>query len=1091
MNSTSRRPKGMVLKRRPVPMFEDGGITETWGKVKEGAADLWGKAKNVYNWRENLAENITPRMYSAPSAGHYSGKELNTPFERLYNAIVLDKKEPNRESFDRFTSRRPADQEREDFFNMMLGRDQVHDSIKESQYRPTIEKDKDATYYTSDVTEETIRWVLRRAPSPTGDVDSAIEQLIGQHGATLGEYKVDKGEDERGSYVSYYDKWDVNPFSDKKYPGSDVISRGAEDAIQSVAGLTPAEIYGRVYYDPETGQPIDDTPTPSKKDGGRIKVNKERPTGMQIKKNPVPRFEDGGVHEPDKTVKGLLKYLSEYGRDFIPDQGLGIDRTPLDVELQGIGRRLSPEESARLDAEESEKHRETSVQGLEEYESKKAHDEKVKAMGRQPIDPNLGYIRETPAPLRGLRTRTQTVAQKKDADAKAGVPDAAFEMARWMPILGEALDTGELAKVATTGKDFYGEERDPLTFGAMMAAGYVIPNALERPLKSAWRAIKKFPGISKRQLNELPGERREQILGNLVTAHDEVYKQSRVTNGILRAEDATDMKNVRQLPSLMSGSKLENAVGKDGMIDASQIKNLISNKNTSKVESALLQEVLDASTITGGKIDYNEFRRHSSAFTSSQFRMDNTRQYADYGLNNLGKKKNATLTEGLHEDAAGYPAMREKYGLKEGSPRTNLIRTTDPDLQSEGYGHFGEDVIGHYRSFERTDEKGVLYISEMQSDPLQSQDFTGASRVPEDKAADEISKAAKSLVHAKKLLADLDNVNKYGELYDWGDGKIYPGVWADDAVMLQHAGLPKGGAKNSPTDKFLREATGQDVHLAWKNLYRFPLTDLAAERKVMGEALERKIARVQAYHDDLAGGWRGGPNAKQASLIKNQDQFLISHILEAESKGAERIRFPTGETTGSIQGYGSIEDATRVAKGEVKNNERYVDDFRNGTSVKRTFNEHPLFKGKTDDEIMDLMDTGIKEKNSIGGQTLRGEVLNKSLIEGFKAMGLDKASARRTAILVDSWYESVKKLRTSREHLTRVNANSQSTTGIMKGYDDLPKALKKHGLTSKKVTDDLGNTWWEVETPAKLGAGVGEIRSFKKGGRFKILKKQL
>ena len=171
-----------------------------------------------------------------------------------------------------------------------------------------------------------------------------------------------------------------------------------------------------------------------------------------------------------------------------------------------------------------------------------------------------------------------------------------------------------------------------------MAAGYVIPNALERPLKSAWRAIKKFPGISKRQLNELPGERRKEILGNLVTAHDEVYKQSRVTNGMLLAEDATDMKNVRQLPSLMSGSKLENTVGKDGMIDASQIKNLISNKNTSKVESSLLQEVLDASTITGGKIDYNEFRRNSSAFTSSQFRMDHTNQYADYGLSNLGKK---------------------------------------------------------------------------------------------------------------------------------------------------------------------------------------------------------------------------------------------------------------------------------------------------------------------------------------------------------------------------------------------------------------------------------------------------------------------
>jgi hypothetical protein len=70
-------------------------------------------------------------------------------------------------------------------------------------------------------------------------------------------------------------------------------------------------------------------------------------------------------------------------------------------------------------------------------------------------------------------------------------------------------------------------------------------------------------------------------------------------------------------------------------------------------------------------------------------------------------------------------------------------------------------------------------------------------------------------------------------------------------------------------------------------------------------------------------------------------------------------------------------------------------------------------------------------------------------------------------------------------------ASSEAQAAIMKGYDNLPKALKKHGLEAKKVTDHEGNTWWEIDVPAKLGLGVGEIRAFKDGGKFRILKKQL
>ena len=89
--------------------------------------------------------------------------------------------------------------------------------------------------------------------------------------------------DEKGHYVSYYDKWDLHPFSDEVRSEAE-ISRGLENKIQSAVGIKPAEIYGRVYYDPKTGKPIE-----SKKDGGRIR-----------------KYQDGG------DVNDLLKMLGKY-----------------------------------------------------------------------------------------------------------------------------------------------------------------------------------------------------------------------------------------------------------------------------------------------------------------------------------------------------------------------------------------------------------------------------------------------------------------------------------------------------------------------------------------------------------------------------------------------------------------------------------------------------------------------------------------------------------------------------------------------------------------------------------------------------------
>jgi len=634
-------------------------------------------------------------------------------------------------------------------------------------------------------------------------------------------------------------------------------------------------------------------------------------------------------------------------------------------------------------------------------------------------DPPQGTITPQEALRRALQPENQfrltggdapfrTVREEKDRMTAETVDDSMFEVARFVPGIDVLIDSAELAKVAATGEDFYGEERDPAMFAGMTAAGYLIPNILEKPLKSAWRAVKKFPAkLPKKEFRELPSEQREAVLQNLTQAHNEVYDMSPRLSDLDR--DVFDLSggsyNVRQLPSLMSGSKLENAVGKDGLIQVSQIENLIKSKDLSAVEREALEEVMQTEAFQslremggGSKVDYNKFRNLTSSQTSIHNNMyvERSEELADYGIDNLGLNQGKDADNLVRISPSPDIARADDVGLA----RTNIIRHNLTDLMSKEYGHFGTDAIGHYRTFERPDEKGVLYISELQADPLQARGYAGEKRVALD----------------------------------------------------------------------------------------------------IGE---------------------GGPTTKQANLIKNQDQFLISHILENEAKGADKLRFPTGETTSKIQGYGDIKRNVQRAQEDVDRRQEALNimmvdlDTATGKEVPSRIARHVDamgLSGVDPDKTIDFLGRirGLRNRRNLApdaGSVKDFEALEKfdndalrlaykeikeQFPSGPRFLTLEEAAEDRAIDIKESVYaygEQLEAIKSSREHLSRVNASTQATEGIMKGYDRLPKALKKHGLDATKVTDDVGNTWWEVDIPARLGEGVGEIRAYKKGGKFRILKK--
>lgn len=88
------------------------------------------------------------------------------------------------------------------------------DYIEESPYKPSNAKDPNAKYY--------------RPKSNGEEYHGAI------FNAVAGNYKVDKGEDENGRYASFYDVWDLAPFS-------------ARSGSNEIRDTSPVELYDRVY----------------------------------------------------------------------------------------------------------------------------------------------------------------------------------------------------------------------------------------------------------------------------------------------------------------------------------------------------------------------------------------------------------------------------------------------------------------------------------------------------------------------------------------------------------------------------------------------------------------------------------------------------------------------------------------------------------------------------------------------------------------------------------------------------------------------------------------------------------------------------
>lgn len=232
----------------PKPVVESGYLDT----LKKGAS-LWSgydaiasAAKTGTDFVKNqIAGNLNPRGY-----GH--GK--NGTVERVVKSMY----KPERGSANSQGNQpNPAMAERQDLLSLMMTGKQRRDKMPVSEYSPEgnpfFKNVKEGTtYYRSPETERYIKENFKKGWE-WKDFDKSMDKdgkflMRGSGGGVLGKYTMYKGKDEKGEYIDYYDKWDLNPFEKYNKGKGSLLDKAATKA-QEIASVKPAEVYGRVYYD--------------------------------------------------------------------------------------------------------------------------------------------------------------------------------------------------------------------------------------------------------------------------------------------------------------------------------------------------------------------------------------------------------------------------------------------------------------------------------------------------------------------------------------------------------------------------------------------------------------------------------------------------------------------------------------------------------------------------------------------------------------------------------------------------------------------------------------------------------------------------
>lgn len=201
--------------------------------------------------KKDATNVVAPQI--KPSLINYPGSPIQKrdDFDSNWLGDLLVKEHANYKGHGKLT----------DLYRYLAGQPLQNNILSISNVKPTNSKDQNAKYISINDPDFKQQVVDNYKRVTTGGLnklgkeglsdDYTQEQQTGPNtynisayhqkgGSALGHYTVSKGNDEKGDYVSYYDKFNTSYGSG------------------GLGILKPFEVYGRVYFDPNTNQIIPD-----------------------------------------------------------------------------------------------------------------------------------------------------------------------------------------------------------------------------------------------------------------------------------------------------------------------------------------------------------------------------------------------------------------------------------------------------------------------------------------------------------------------------------------------------------------------------------------------------------------------------------------------------------------------------------------------------------------------------------------------------------------------------------------------------------------------------------------------------------------
>lgn len=312
-------------------MREDGNLKYNPRQEAQWGNIIHSMSEGLHDIKKNISERVynavKPSIYEDPKGnvdaairvlkGHnrFNNKEYEDLRSQLKTADEKGDSELANNIVDQlerigYNKYGEDDQYSEDGWLKYLGLDQKNGTFSPSEYRPSKGKNSQSNYYRlpDDFDNDFFEVQKQNNFGLKGHVNESLFPAYNgdnkSRARVLGNFTVDSGQDEKGHYISYYDKYDLSP--ELPYLG--------EVNVDKFIGQ-PFEIYNRIYYDPETKERI------KFQDGGVIKDNNgywnpdNWGKAVEIDSNQITMK---GVDQPLLGVSdtGDVQYM-EPGREYI------------------------------------------------------------------------------------------------------------------------------------------------------------------------------------------------------------------------------------------------------------------------------------------------------------------------------------------------------------------------------------------------------------------------------------------------------------------------------------------------------------------------------------------------------------------------------------------------------------------------------------------------------------------------------------------------------------------------------------------------------------------------------------------------------